>query len=163
MTTRRRDPQCPSRAPARLRGPHTARHATLPLVLVLACLVGSPSRAATFETEPRQVVLGRVESAQVTFRIDEPPGTEARPLRLSVNVGSFGPVTRLKAGVYQSVFFPENRSPRSPWSPCGAKPEPPRQSSSCASPCWARRRFRCQPRPTPRRGSWWALRPASAQ
>jgi len=60
--------------------------------------------SVTLDQEP--VVLGRTESVGMTIHIDEQPGTESRPLRLSVNVGSFGEIQRLGAGSYHTVYHP---------------------------------------------------------
>lgn len=67
-------------------------------------LSGAQAASLTLDEEP--VVLGRSESVGVTVRVEEPPGTAERPLRLAVNVGSFGEVTRTGPGVYRSVYVP---------------------------------------------------------
>lgn len=75
--------------------------------LALAAIAGpSASRGASLTVEKSPVVLGRIESVPVVLRIEEPPGTADLPLRLSVNVGAFGEVTRLEAGVYKAVYTP---------------------------------------------------------
>jgi Invasin, domain 3 len=72
------------------------------LVLLLPWLAG----AASLSLDQGPVVLGRTESVGVTLRVEEPSGTEGRPLRLSVNVGRFGPVTRVSPGVYRTQYWP---------------------------------------------------------
>lgn len=75
--------------------------------LALAALAAPwASRGASLTVESSPVVLGRVDSVPVVLRIEEPPGTGELPLRLSVNVGAFGEVTRLEAGVYKAVYTP---------------------------------------------------------
>jgi hypothetical protein len=64
------------------------------------------SRGASLTVEKAPVVLGKVEAVEAILRIEEPPGTAELPLRLSVNVGSFGEVTRLEAGVYRATYTP---------------------------------------------------------
>lgn len=64
------------------------------------------ARAASLSIETGVVVLGRTESATVTIRVDEPPGAEERPLRLSVNVGSFSEPRRLGPGKYRATYLP---------------------------------------------------------
>ncbi len=79
------------------------------LVRLAACvgaLAPGTARATSLSLDRGPVVLGRTESVGVTVRIDESPGTEDRPLRLAVNVGSFGEVTRVKQGVYRVVYVP---------------------------------------------------------
>lgn len=76
------------------------------LLLVALLLPGVGARAASLSLEAGPVVLGRVKSVGVTLRVEEPPGAEGRPLRLSVNVGGFGPVTRVGSGVYRSEYRP---------------------------------------------------------
>ncbi len=63
-------------------------------------------QAASLTLDHSPVVLGRTESVGVSIHVDESAGTEARPLRLSVNVGSFGDVTRTGPGEYRSVYVP---------------------------------------------------------
>ncbi len=83
------------------------------LTLSVTLLFAVPALGASIVVEPETVVLGRVESARVTLTVDEAPGTEDRPLRLSVNVGSFGQVTRLGPGKYRSVYVaPTTRFPQ---------------------------------------------------
>lgn len=69
-------------------------------------LVAGRSRAASLSIETGVIVLGRTESATVTVRVDEPPGAEDRPLRLSVNVGSFSEPRRLGPGKYRATYLP---------------------------------------------------------
>jgi len=70
----------------------------------LLTAAGAPAATLTLDKEP--VVLGRSESVTVTVHVDEPPGTADRPLRLAVNVGSFGEVTRAGPGAYRVVYVP---------------------------------------------------------
>jgi hypothetical protein len=69
-------------------------------------LLSAVANAASVSLEKEPVVLGRTESVALTIKIDELPGTEARPLRLSVNVGSFGPIERVGPGTYRTVYLP---------------------------------------------------------
>lgn len=62
--------------------------------------------AAGLSVDPPVIVLGRTESAQVTIEAEEAPGSEELPLRLSVNVGTVGAVTRVGRGRYQAVYVP---------------------------------------------------------
>jgi hypothetical protein len=76
-----------------------------------SCLLGclfwaAAAQAATLTLDKEPVVLGRSESVTVTVHVDEPPGTADRPLRLAVNVGSFGEVTRAGPGAYRVVYVP---------------------------------------------------------
>lgn len=64
------------------------------------------SLAASVTLDKEPVVLGRTESVGVIIKINELPGTEARPLRLSVNVGSFGNIERVGPGTYRTVYLP---------------------------------------------------------
>lgn len=75
------------------------------LVLLTAVLTAQ-AHAASLSLDRGPVVLGKTESVGVTIRVDERPGTEERPLRLSVNVGSFGEVTRVGPGVYRAKYMP---------------------------------------------------------
>jgi hypothetical protein len=86
----------------------------LPCALgLLALLWASAAGAATVELDQQPVVLGRTESVGVTLRVDEDPRGAGHPLRLAVNVGAFGAVTREAPGVYRSVYIPpETRFPQ---------------------------------------------------
>jgi hypothetical protein len=76
------------------------------LATALVLLVSAQGWAASLSLERSPIVLGRTESVAVTFKVDEPAGTEDRPLRLSVNVGSFGEISRLGPGTYRAVYVP---------------------------------------------------------
>ncbi|MBI5542579.1 MAG: hypothetical protein HY901_01725, partial [Deltaproteobacteria bacterium] len=87
------------------------RHTSVPLAPSLAAmwlctLIPALATAASLTLEREPLVLGRVESVGVTLRVAEPPGTEGLPLHLSVNVGSFGEVSRLEPGVYHALYSP---------------------------------------------------------
>jgi hypothetical protein len=82
-----------------------ATAARVPLALVLAVAAGT-ARPASLSVESGVVILGRTESATVTVRVDEPPGAEERPLRLSVNVGSFSEPRRIGPGKYRATYLP---------------------------------------------------------
>ncbi|MCI0569946.1 MAG: Ig-like domain-containing protein [Myxococcaceae bacterium] len=73
---------------------------------LLVLLVPAVASAASLSLDRGPVVLGRTRSVGVTLRVEEPPGSEGRPLRLSVNVGSFGAVTRVSPGVYRTEYSP---------------------------------------------------------
>lgn len=74
--------------------------------LVVVMAGATVAQAASLSLDPEPVVLGRTESVGVTFRVEEPPGGVPPPLRLAVNVGAFGPVTRQGPGVYRGVYTP---------------------------------------------------------
>ena len=77
------------------------------LILALpVCLTGAVAQAASLTLDREPVILGRSESVGVTVHTDEPPGTSERPLRLAVNVGSFGEVSRTGPGTYRAVYVP---------------------------------------------------------
>lgn len=78
--------------------------AGLPALLALAA--PGPALAASIGLEGGAVVLGKTESMPVTVRVDELPGTEDLPLRLSVNVGSFSEPMRLGPGKYRATYVP---------------------------------------------------------
>jgi hypothetical protein len=69
-------------------------------------LSSAVSFGASVALDKEPVVLGRTESVGLIIKIDELPGTEARPLRLSVNVGSFGNIERVGPGTYRTVYLP---------------------------------------------------------
>jgi hypothetical protein len=64
------------------------------------------ARGASLSVEGGAIVLGTTQSAQVLIRVDEAPGTEQLPLRLSVNVGQFSEPVRLGAGKYRATYVP---------------------------------------------------------
>jgi hypothetical protein len=75
--------------------------------LVAALLLGATSaRAATLTVQDGPVVLGKTESSSVVILVDEAPGTEGAPLRLSVNVGAFSEPTRFAPGRYRATYTP---------------------------------------------------------
>jgi hypothetical protein len=82
----------------------TARGARL--VAALLALAPAAGWAASLSIEGGAVVLGKTESVPITVRVDEPPGTEELPLRLSVNVGTFSEPTRLGPGKYRAIYLP---------------------------------------------------------
>ena len=82
----------------------TARGARL--VVALLALAPAAGEAASLSIEGGAVVLGKTESVPITVRVDEPPGTEELPLRLSVNVGTFSEPTRLGPGRYRAIYLP---------------------------------------------------------
>lgn len=59
------------------------------------------------------LVLGETEEVGVTLLAPETAEDVGRPLRVSVNVGSFGDVQRVKAGEYRTTYrLPETRFPQ---------------------------------------------------
>jgi hypothetical protein len=52
------------------------------------------------------VVAGEAKDYAVDLQTDEGPGDADRPLRISVNVGTFGPVKRVSAGHYETTYRP---------------------------------------------------------
>lgn len=76
-------------------------------------LIGTLATAASLSLDQGPLVLGRNDSVGVTLRLEERSGTADRPLRLSVNVGSFGGVNRIGPGVYRTVYtLPTTRFPQ---------------------------------------------------
>lgn len=77
-------------------------------------LSAQASPAVTFEVQHTgAIVLGETTSVEVLLSAPEPPEGESRPLRLSVNVGSFGPVQRIQAGRYRATYeLPSTRHPQ---------------------------------------------------
>lgn len=90
---------------ARARAPSPRAALALAVALSFALGAAAPALGASLTLENGPVVLGRVELVGVLFQVEEPPG-EPRPLRLSVNVGSFGEVTRVEPGLYRAVYTP---------------------------------------------------------
>lgn len=84
------------------------RRLAVAALLAVAASLALETRAfgASVALDRGPVVLGRTESVGVTFKIEEAAGAEDRPLRLSVNVGSFSGITRKSPGVYRSVYVP---------------------------------------------------------
>jgi hypothetical protein len=73
---------------------------------LLAMLAPFGALAASISIEGGAVVLGRTESVPVVIRVAEPTGTEDRPLRLAVNVGSFSEPTKIGKGTYRAIYVP---------------------------------------------------------
>lgn len=72
-----------------------------------ALLAALGAMAAPVELEvlgPDPLILGDVEAVEVRLRAPDTAEVAGRPLRLSVNVGSFGPVERVEPGVYRSRY-----------------------------------------------------------
>jgi hypothetical protein len=74
--------------------------------LLAAALAPAVTAAASLSVEGGTIVLGRSAAVPVLFRIDEPPGSEILPLRLSVNVGRFSEPARLGPGRYRATYTP---------------------------------------------------------
>jgi hypothetical protein len=68
----------------------------------------------TLKVEAKEpLVLGEIDSALVTISAPETKDTADRPLRVSVNVGRFGPVERQSPGVYTTTYtLPTTRFPQ---------------------------------------------------
>jgi hypothetical protein len=75
-------------------------------VITLAALVPAAPRASSIAVHGGAIVLGRTHSATVTIGVLEAPGTEDRPLRLSVNVGAFSEPVRIGPGKYSATYVP---------------------------------------------------------
>jgi len=76
-------------------------------VIALAALAWPAASLASFiSVHGGAIVLGRTQSATVTIGVEEPPGTEDRPLRLSVNVGAFSEPTRIGPGKFRATYVP---------------------------------------------------------
>src|SRR5512138_2297978 len=90
------------RAPAGSPPPRAAR-----LAIAIALWAVAPSvHASWISVQTGAIVLGRTQSAIVQIGVDEPPGTEDRPLRLAVNVGAFSEPTRVGPGKYKAIYVP---------------------------------------------------------
>jgi len=64
---------------------------------------GAPAASLSLQKGP--LILGQDTEVGVTVRVDEPPGTDPDlPLLLEVNVGSFGPVSRVGPGVFKTRY-----------------------------------------------------------
>jgi len=62
---------------------------------------------------PDPLILGDVEAVEVRFSAPETQEVAGRPLRVSVNVGAFGPIEKLGPGVYRSTYrLPETAFPQ---------------------------------------------------
>lgn len=75
-------------------------------IALLGVLAPLGARAASISIEGGAVVLGRTESVPIVIRVSEQPGTEDRPLRLAVNVGSFSEPTKVGKGTYRAIYIP---------------------------------------------------------
>jgi hypothetical protein len=86
--------------------------------IALGLLVGSSTFASAQDIQLRvddtnPLILGKVDKVGVRFFAPESADTQERPLRVSVNVGRFGEVTRLRAGEYEATYFlPDTRFPQ---------------------------------------------------
>ncbi len=76
------------------------------LFSAVSLLVAPSALAASLTLDRTPVILGRTESVAVTLHVEEAPGTEDRPLRLAVNVGTFSAVHRTGPGTFRSVYVP---------------------------------------------------------
>src|SRR5512143_1519086 len=93
-----------SRAPPR---PTCSRSAASLCVVALAVLSAPAApRASSISVHGGAIVLGKTPSATVTVGVLEAPGTEDRPLRLSVNVGAFSQPVRIGPGKYSATYVP---------------------------------------------------------
>lgn len=88
----------------RTRQTRALRHGWLAALAALAAPI--PALAASIGLEGGAIVLGKTESMPITVRVDEVPGTEDLPLRLSVNVGSFSEPVRLGPGKFRVTYVP---------------------------------------------------------
>ncbi|MHB8419207.1 MAG: hypothetical protein ACYDCL_14115 [Myxococcales bacterium] len=68
--------------------------------------VSAAALASSIALDRGPIVLGETGPVGVTVRSAEGPGEAERPLRLSVNVGSFGEIVRSSPGVYRTVYTP---------------------------------------------------------
>lgn len=90
---------------------------------LLVCLASSlgawraaaePTPVSALGTTPAgPLVLGDQDQVEVTITAPETPATIDRPLRVSVNVGTFGPIARVSAGLYRTTYtLPTTRFPQ---------------------------------------------------
>lgn len=82
------------------------RAISMAALIATSCALSAPVWAASIVLDEEPVILGRTESVGITIKVDEPPGSEDRPLRLAVSVGSFSGLTRMGPGEYRSVYVP---------------------------------------------------------
>jgi hypothetical protein len=88
-------------------GPRSGGAASGLAALAMAtALIPCAARGASLSVEGGAIVLGSAASSQVVIRVDEAPGTEQLPLRLSVNVGQFSEPVRLAPGRYRATYVP---------------------------------------------------------
>ncbi len=78
--------------------------ASLCVIVVLAA--PAAPRASSISVHGGAIVLGKTPAATVTIGVLEAPGTEDRPLRLSVNVGAFSEPVRVGPGKYSATYVP---------------------------------------------------------
>ena len=78
--------------------------------VLLALLVGGGPALAEVSLEVGHegaiVLADAPDSIPVTITAPETPETRDRPLRVSVNVGTFGPVERTGPGTYVTAYHP---------------------------------------------------------
>jgi hypothetical protein len=80
---------------------------TTSLCVALAALAAPAApRASSIAVHGGAIVLGKTPSATVTIQVLEAPGTEERPLRLSVNVGAFSEPVRIGPGKFRATYVP---------------------------------------------------------
>src|SRR5690349_19502051 len=75
--------------------------------LLAACLLQGEARAEEISLtvdSPQPLVLGEIDRVPVTIIAPETKDTKDRPLRVSVNVGSFGPIQPVRSGVYRAMY-----------------------------------------------------------
>lgn len=76
------------------------------VIVVALSMFGTATHAASISLDGGPIVLGETQSAGITLRIADDQSSADRPLRLSVNVGRFGEVTRIGPGIYRTTYFP---------------------------------------------------------
>jgi hypothetical protein len=82
----------------------SAIQATTRATAVLLAAWAGAALAASISLQKGPVILGQDQEVGVTLRVDEIKGTEDLPLMLEVNVGSFGPVSRVGPGVFKTTY-----------------------------------------------------------
>src|ERR1700694_1882158 len=82
------------------------RRIPLRACVILLTLLPVAARGASLTVEDGPIVLGQTEQAMVLLQVEEPAGTEDQPVRLAVNVGSFGPVERVGPGGHRGRYTP---------------------------------------------------------
>src|SRR5262245_2723987 len=84
------------------------------IALPSVALAEAPAPAIRLTVDaPGDLVLGDVAEVPVTIEAPEPPEAEGRPLRVSVNVGAFAAIERVRPGVYATKYvLPDTRHPQ---------------------------------------------------
>ncbi|MCC7381714.1 MAG: hypothetical protein IT384_07770 [Deltaproteobacteria bacterium] len=81
--------------------------------LLVLPLAAAPGGISLELGAPEPLILGERKDVEVTIHAPESAAAAGRPLRISVNVGEFGAVTRVAEGEYRATYhLPETRFPQ---------------------------------------------------